>query len=141
MTEVKVRVVVLGSRLRSFNGKYDTEERIGVYGRRGRNSFAVPLAVDAAAKVVSGREKPVFVVDPDSALAQPVGKSDVDDKDGKLAAQIEVASQRRYVKALTVRVLDLTWALISMGCGVGLCFAALTLISSLTGQPITFGSS
>jgi hypothetical protein len=130
-------VVVVANRPKVAAGKYFPDSCVGVYGFRGKKSFAIPSEVRPSMNFYRGlRSVPFFVVDPETSLALPVGKSFVDDI--RLAAKIEVATQAKYVKALVLRVFDLVQTIIIALAGAGALFFILHLISTFTGHPISY---
>lgn len=137
MPSVKCVVVLAAANPKVYRAEYYPDECTGTYGKmRKTNSFAVPDDVKPSINLYRGlRATPFFVVDPKTGLAQPVGKSMCNDP--LLATKIEVAAQKKYVKAMTVRVFDLVQMLILMAAGGGLILYSLHLISAFTGNAIT----
>lgn len=153
MLKLPCRVIVNSPKPRVFKGQYFPEEMCGVYGFRKRNSFAIPSSFRETINTIIKRkirDVPVFVVDSETSLAQPVGKTilnevwNLGEKDkpkAKLQMALEVATQKKYVKEAVAKAkIDTIQMLLIMFAGVGLTLAGLTIISVLTKTPITFGA-
>lgn len=127
----KCLIVEVGNRVKVKKGKYLPNEFLGTYGKK---AFAIPDGLQTVA-TNNKRAMQVFIVDPKTELAQPVGVSTC--TDDKLGVKIEVATNKKYVKAMVLRVFDVVQILIFMSAGIGVAFLALHLLSTFTGNPVT----
>jgi hypothetical protein len=130
MTE-KILVLEVGKRAKLHWGKYVPNENCGIYGKK---SFAIPEHLQQISKT-NRRQTKIFIVDPITELAQPVGETQVTDMG--LSAKLEVCTNKKYVKAMVLRVFDTLQILIYMGAGIGVMFLALKILQVVTGKAIT----
>lgn len=151
-------VVVQYAKPKTFAGKYYPEDRCGTYGRRNKNSFAIPYGVEPVLPDQndhSRREralKPYFTVNPINGLAQPIGVSELYivetwaekkfldnawQRVADLQTALEVAMNKRYVKQMTLKARDLIEMLIIGSAGAGVALFILHMIGTLTGNAVT----
>lgn len=148
---VKCNVIIAWPKPKVVNGQFFPEDHCGTYGFRAKNSFAIPMQVGAT--TVEDRKgritKPFFVIDPTTGLAQPVGSATLKivetwaqkDEKGEILASLqqalELAMQKRYVKAMTLKARDLIETLIVGSAGLGIGLFILHMIGVLTGNQVT----
>lgn len=120
-------------------GRYEPENNFGIYGK---HCFGIPFTVSdlevfQTPTTNGNRPLPVFIVDPTTELAHSVGA--VECTDATLGVKLEIVGNKKYVKAMVMKVFDLVQTLLIMAAGVGVALAFLILVAHFTGTPITFG--
>jgi hypothetical protein len=126
-----------------YKGQYYPDDACGVYGIRKKYSFAVLSSVKPVISDIEQRTvKPFFIIDPTTGLAMPVANykyvkgTKLEKLIIEMLAKLEVATQKRYVKNMTKKALDVIEMLITAVAGLGGGLFILHLIGVITGNQV-----